>query len=124
MVVQIYNKLDELFGQGVRCILTAAGALSTDIVEQSTDIFQMEFVCQNINRNIGRLTQHQPARLLEQGNFDYAGSDSLNAQQIKPPPVIDAEFRLANDMFALSNIFGGASGGQVCQGPSSSNQRQ
>lgn len=78
-VVQVYNKLQQLFGNG------------------QTDIFQMEF----------------PARLLEQGNYDYVDSDRLNAQQIKPPPVVEAEFRLADDMFSVSNLVGGPNGGKV-----------
>lgn len=78
-VVQIYEKLRDLFGNG------------------QTDIFQMEF----------------PARLLEQGNYDYVDSDSLNAQQIKPPAVMEAEFRLTDDMFSISNIVGGPNGGKV-----------
>ena len=78
-VVQIYEKLRDLFGNG------------------QTDIFQMEF----------------PARLLEQGNYDYVDSDSLNAQQIKPPAVTEAEFRLADDMFSISSMVGGPNGGKV-----------
>ena len=78
-VVQIYEQLRDLFGNG------------------QTEIFQMEF----------------PARLLEQGNYDYVDSDSLNAQQIKPPAVMEAEFRLTDDMFSISNIVGGPNGGKV-----------
>jgi hypothetical protein len=55
----------------------------------------------------------QPARLLEQGNYQYAGSDTINAQQVKPPAVAEAEFRLADDMYDLSNLVGGANGTKV-----------
>ncbi len=75
-------------------------------------------ICQYKNEEEGRVStdsNQQPARLLEQGNFNYIGSDSLNAQQLKPPPVIDAEFRLADDMFSISNLVGGPSGGHVSQ---------
>ena len=77
-VIQIYEKLRDLFGNG------------------QTDIFQMGF----------------PARLLEQGNYDYVDSDSFNAQQIKPPAVVEAEFRLMDDMFSISSIVGGPNGGK------------
>ncbi|KAL8796485.1 MAG: hypothetical protein Q9195_001159 [Heterodermia aff. obscurata] len=75
-VVQIYEKLRDLYGNG------------------EDDMFQME----------------NPARLLEQGNYDFVDSDTINVQQIKPPAVMEAEFRLADDMFAISNIVGGPNG--------------
>lgn len=55
------------------------------------DLFQMEM----------------PARLLDMGNYRYDGSDTLNAQQMKPPSVAEAEFRLVDRMLNLSNLVGG-----------------
>ncbi|KAK4096994.1 hypothetical protein N658DRAFT_527387 [Parathielavia hyrcaniae] len=75
-MLQIYRKINELFGNGKQ------------------DIFQMEF----------------QARLLSQGNYEYVGSDTINAQQVKPPAVAEAEFRLADDMYDISNLVGGANG--------------
>ncbi|KAF2821590.1 hypothetical protein CC86DRAFT_373444 [Ophiobolus disseminans] len=48
-----------------------------------------------------------PARLLEKGNYDYKGSDTIDAQQVKPQTVVDAEFRLADDMYNLSRTVPG-----------------
>jgi hypothetical protein len=61
------------------------------------DLFQMEM----------------PARLLEMGNYHYDGSDSINAQQVKPPAVSEAEFRLADGMLNLSNLVGGPNGSKL-----------
>ncbi|KAK4448740.1 hypothetical protein QBC34DRAFT_406655 [Podospora aff. communis PSN243] len=55
------------------------------------EVFQMEF----------------PGRVLDQGTYDYAGSDTINAQQLKPQTVYDAEFRLSDDMYNISNITSG-----------------
>ncbi|UPL04145.1 hypothetical protein LCI18_015079 [Fusarium solani-melongenae] len=63
------------------------------------DLFQMEM----------------PARLLEMGNYHYPGSDSLNAQQFKPPAVAEAEFRLADGMLNLSNLVGGPNGSRMAE---------
>lgn len=65
----------------------------------SNDLFQMEM----------------PARLLEQGNYQYSGSDTLNAQQIKPPSVAEAEFRLSDGMLSLSNLVGGPNGSKISE---------
>ncbi|KAF2836936.1 hypothetical protein M501DRAFT_209220 [Patellaria atrata CBS 101060] len=62
--------------------------------QSSTQIFQMEF----------------PGRVLDKGTYDYAGSDSINAQQLKPQVVTEAEFRLSNDMYSLSNMVSGPNG--------------
>ncbi|KAF2855381.1 hypothetical protein T440DRAFT_504053 [Plenodomus tracheiphilus IPT5] len=48
-----------------------------------------------------------PARLLEKGNYDYKGSDTIDAQQVKPQTVVDAEFRLADDMYNISRTIAG-----------------
>lgn len=45
--------------------------------------------------------------MLDQGTYDYAGSDTINAQQLKPQTVFDAEFRLSDDMYNISNITSG-----------------
>ncbi|KAF7173669.1 hypothetical protein CNMCM6106_007710 [Aspergillus hiratsukae] len=63
----------------------------------TSDIFQMEF----------------PARLLDMGDLYYDKSGAINAQQIKPPAVAEAEFRLADDMFSLSNLVGGPNGSKL-----------
>ncbi|RHZ51491.1 hypothetical protein CDV55_100558 [Aspergillus turcosus] len=63
----------------------------------TSDIFQMEF----------------PARLLDMGDYYYDKSGTINAQQIKPPAVAEAEFRLADDMFSLSNLVGGPNGSKL-----------
>ncbi|KAK2593057.1 hypothetical protein QQS21_009265 [Conoideocrella luteorostrata] len=63
------------------------------------DLFQMEM----------------PARLLEMGNYFYEGSDGINAQQVKPPAVAEAEFRLANGMLNLSNLVGGPNGSKLSE---------
>lgn len=65
----------------------------------SNDLFQMEM----------------PARLLEQGNYQYEGSDTINAQQIKPPSVAETEFRLADGMLNLSNLVGGPNGSKLSE---------
>ncbi|KAF3913691.1 hypothetical protein AA313_de0202156 [Arthrobotrys entomopaga] len=65
----------------------------------TNDIFQMEF----------------PARLLEKGNYQYGGSDTINAQQLKPPAVVEAEFRLSNDMYDISSLVGGANGSKLSE---------
>ena len=48
------------------------------------------------------LTHVQPARLLEKRNYDYAGSDTIGAQQTKPQTLIDAEFRLTDDISSFN----------------------
>jgi hypothetical protein len=56
-----------------------------------------------------------PARLLEMGNYHYDGSDKLNAQQLKPPSVAEAEFRLADGMLNLSGLVGGPNGSKLSE---------
>jgi hypothetical protein len=51
--------------------------------------------------------------VLDKGTYDYPGSDTINAQQIKPQTVVDAEFRLSNDMYTISNLTGGPNGAKV-----------
>lgn len=46
-------------------------------------------------------------------DYVYEGSDTVNAQQVKPPHVQEAEFRLSNDMFDIANIVGGPNGAKV-----------
>ena len=64
----------------------------------SSEVFQIEW----------------PARILDKGTYDYDGSDTINAQQVKPQSVIDAEFRLADDMITLGNVASGPNGSRVC----------
>ncbi|KAH6874038.1 hypothetical protein B0T10DRAFT_415823 [Thelonectria olida] len=56
-----------------------------------------------------------PARLLEMGNYNYNGSGGVNAQQVKPPAVAEAEFRLADGMLNLSNLVGGPNGNKLSE---------
>ncbi|KAG7417127.1 hypothetical protein Forpe1208_v004266 [Fusarium oxysporum f. sp. rapae] len=65
----------------------------------SNDIFQMEYPC----------------RLLDSGTYAYDGSNSMNSQQIKPPAVAEAEFRLSDDLYDLSNIVGGPNGKKLSE---------
>lgn len=58
----------------------------------------------------------QPARVLDKGTYDYAGSDTINAQQLKPQVVQEAEYRLANDLYGLGKTIGGPSGSKVRTG--------
>ena len=51
--------------------------------------------------------------MLDKGTYDYAGSDTINAQQVKPQVVAEAEVRLSNDMYTLSNMSGGPNGAKV-----------
>jgi hypothetical protein len=50
-----------------------------------------------------------------EGNYNYDGSDSLNSQQVKPPAVAEAEFRLADGMLSLSNLVGGPNGSKLSE---------
>ncbi|KAK3896842.1 hypothetical protein C8A05DRAFT_39608 [Staphylotrichum tortipilum] len=63
----------------------------------SSEVFQIEW----------------PARVLDKGTYDYEGSDTINAQQVKPQSVIDAEFRLADDMITLGNVTSGPNGSRL-----------
>lgn len=54
-----------------------------------------------------------PARLLEKANYDYKGSDTIDAQQVKPQTVVDAEFHLTNDMYNISRMVAGPNGMKV-----------
>ncbi|RLL96539.1 hypothetical protein CFD26_103539 [Aspergillus turcosus] len=47
------------------------------------------------------------------GDYYYDKSGTINVQQIKPPAVAEAEFRLADDMFSLSNLVGGPNGSKL-----------
>ena len=80
-------------------ILKLYDALRTSFGLGNNDLFQMEM----------------PARLLEMGNYHYPGSDSLHAQQLKPPAVAEAEFRLADGMLSLSNLVGGPNGSRMAE---------
>lgn len=72
-------------------------------------------ICMSLQnrRAIVKSDNLQPARVLDKGTYDYAGSDTVNAQQIKPQTVVDAEFRLSDDMYTLSNMMGGPNGSRV-----------
>ncbi|RGP79771.1 cytochrome p450 [Fusarium longipes] len=67
------------------------------VIVEDSSIFQMEFPC----------------RLLDQGSYDYKGSDSPNAQQIKPLSVIEAEFQLSDDLYDMGNLVGGPNGSKL-----------
>ncbi|KAK4120675.1 hypothetical protein N657DRAFT_701401 [Parathielavia appendiculata] len=56
-----------------------------------------------------------PARVLDKGTYDYVGSDGIDAQQVEPQTVVDAEFRLSNDLMTLGNISAGPSGSKLSQ---------
>ena len=56
-----------------------------------------------------------PARLLEMGDYHYDGSDSINSQQVKPPAVAEAEFRLVDGMLNVSNLVGGPNGSKLSE---------
>ncbi|KAK4124081.1 hypothetical protein N657DRAFT_689697 [Parathielavia appendiculata] len=56
-----------------------------------------------------------PARVLDKGTYDYIGSDGIDAQQVKPQTVADAEFRLSNDLMTLGNISAGPNGSKLSQ---------
>ncbi|KAJ7687993.1 hypothetical protein B0H14DRAFT_2653519, partial [Mycena olivaceomarginata] len=79
-IVQIYDKLNELFGN------------------KASQLFVMEY----------------PGRILDIGTYAYEGSDGHNAQQVKPQSVVEAEFRLSDDLFSLGEITGGHNGAKVC----------
>lgn len=46
-------------------------------------------------------TMEFPGRILEQGTYAYKGSDGIDAQEIKPEAVSEAEFRLSDDMYPV-----------------------
>ncbi|KAK3368777.1 hypothetical protein B0H63DRAFT_565407 [Podospora didyma] len=81
LLIQMYDKLRETFGNG------------------DNELFQMEM----------------PARLLKMGDYHYDESDSPNALQLKPPSVAEAEFRLVDGMFNLSNLVGGPNGSKMAE---------
>ncbi|KAF8208051.1 hypothetical protein K438DRAFT_1961562 [Mycena galopus ATCC 62051] len=56
-----------------------------------------------------------PGRILDIGTYAYEGSDGHNAQQIKPQSVVEAEFRLSDDLFSLGEITGGPNGAKFSQ---------
>ncbi|KAK4101308.1 hypothetical protein N658DRAFT_559119 [Parathielavia hyrcaniae] len=56
-----------------------------------------------------------PPRVLDKGTYDYVGSDGIDAQQLKPQTVVDAEFRLSNDLMTLGNIAAGPNGSKLSQ---------
>ena len=43
-----------------------------------------------------------PGRILDMGNYAYQRSDTIDAQQVKPQAVAEAEFKLTDDLFTLS----------------------
>ncbi|KAF5009324.1 hypothetical protein FDECE_4422, partial [Fusarium decemcellulare] len=71
---------------------------------------------QTFGNDEGSLFQMEmPARVLEMGNYYYNGSDTINAQQVKPPAVAEAEFRLADGMLNISKLVGGPNGGKMSE---------
>ncbi|KAG8914947.1 hypothetical protein FRC00_009358 [Tulasnella sp. 408] len=75
-IVQIYQKLNQMFG------------------DKEGQIFTMEY----------------PGRILDMGNYSYKESTGLEAQVTKPQAVVEAEFRLSDDLYSLGNITGGPNG--------------
>lgn len=63
------------------------------------ELFQLEF----------------PARMLQKDDYHYIGSDGPYAQQVKPPSVAEAEFRLTDGMLSLSNLVGGPNGKKLSE---------
>ncbi|KAL6360909.1 hypothetical protein LRP88_04369 [Fusarium phalaenopsidis] len=71
---------------------------------------------QTFGNDEGSLFQMEmPARALEMGNYYYNGSDTNNSQQVKPPAVAEAEFRLADGMLDISKLVGGPNGGKLSE---------
>ncbi|KAJ4189980.1 hypothetical protein NW767_011478 [Fusarium falciforme] len=71
---------------------------------------------QTFGNDEGSLFQMEmPARVLEMGNYYYNGSDTINSQQVKPPAVAEAEFRLADGMLDISKLVGGPNGGKLSE---------
>ncbi|KAG9041050.1 hypothetical protein FS837_012795 [Tulasnella sp. UAMH 9824] len=80
-IVQIYQKLNQMFGN------------------KEAQIFTMEY----------------PGRILDMGNYSYKESTGLEAQVTKPQAVVEAEFRLSDDLFSLGQITGGPNGEKLSQ---------
>ncbi|KAI9801790.1 MAG: hypothetical protein M1825_003163 [Sarcosagium campestre] len=89
--------------------LNADSKQNSDADAKASDTTPIRLIYDQINSLFG----NGPARLLEQGNYQYAGSDGIYAEHVKPPSVAEAEYRLSNDMFDISNIVGGANGAKV-----------
>lgn len=71
---------------------------------------------ETFGKDEGSLFQMEmPARVLEMGNYYYNGSDTINSQQVKPPAVAEAEFRLADGMLDISKLVGGPNGGKMSE---------
>ncbi|CUS11176.1 unnamed protein product [Tuber aestivum] len=69
----------------------------------------IEQIYQQINDLFGQSSNalfqmEVPGRVLEKGTYDYEGSDGKDAMQRKPETVVDAEFRLSDDVYSLSHL--------------------
>ncbi|KAG9041049.1 hypothetical protein FS837_012794 [Tulasnella sp. UAMH 9824] len=56
-----------------------------------------------------------PGRILDMGSYAYKESTGLEAQVTKPQAVVEAEFRLSDDLFPLGQITGGPKGDKIYQ---------
>ena len=113
-VEQIYDQLAGLFGLGVRrpeLSRQAEHRLILELSETGT-IPNGDGKCSR-DCDIQLTEVLKPARLLEKGNYDYLGSDTINTQQIKPQTVVDAEFRLTDDMYSIPKMVAGPKGAKV-----------
>ncbi|RPA93914.1 hypothetical protein L873DRAFT_1703486 [Choiromyces venosus 120613-1] len=78
----------------------------------------IEQIYEQINDLFGQsdnalLQMEVPGRVLEKGTYDYEGSEGKDAMQRKPETVVDAEFRLSDDVFSLSHLVAGPKGPKV-----------
>lgn len=60
-------------------------------------------------------TMEFPGRILEQGTYAYKGSDGIDAQEIKPEAVSEAEFRLSDDMYPVGRLTAGPNGEKLSE---------
>lgn len=83
-VIQIWTKLNQLFGNKVSLASIDSRSPIHDSL-QTNQVFAMEY----------------PGRILDMGNFAYKGSDDVEAQQTKPQAVVESEFRLCDDIYDI-----------------------
>ena len=90
-IVEIYNQLNGLFGSKVSLQSFLLSLVDSYVrpVPQAGQLFTMEY----------------PGRILDIGNYAYKGSGGTDAQQVKPQTVVEAEFRLSDDLYNLGTPF-------------------
>ncbi|KAJ6564818.1 hypothetical protein B0H19DRAFT_1068323 [Mycena capillaripes] len=85
----------------------ASGDAIVQIYEKLNELFG--------NKASQLFVMEYPGRVLDIGTYAFEGSDGNNAQQIKPQSVVEAEFRLSDDLFSLGEITGGPNGAKFSQ---------